>query len=259
VRDVHLVVDDPGGDGIPFVWCHGLTSSRTLEDSVGVFEWLRLESLRVIRYDARGHGGSDGTPDASAYTWPALAADLVGVMDAVGIERCAAGGASLGGATALHLATAMPSRVARLVLVIPPTAWETRASSRHLNLAGARLVDDVGPQAVVEVLRQQPPLAVLGDHGQRWRDEGLRQVLEMDRTLLSAIFRGAAESDLPSADDLASIVAPTLLLAWSDDSTHPVSTAEQLADILPNAQLHVADDLAGIRSWTPLIDDFLHG
>jgi hypothetical protein len=58
--------------------------------------------------------------------------------------------------------------------------------------------------------------------------------------LLAAIYRGA-------------------VLAWSGDPTHPVSTADQLADLLPNAQLHVADDLAGIRSWTGLIYEFLDG
>ena len=241
------------------MWAHGLTSSRALEDALGLFGWLGLDSLRVIRYDARGHGGSGGSPDAAVYTWPALAEDLLGVMDAVGVRRCAVGGASLGSATALHAAMAMPSRVERLVLVIPPTAWETRAASRDLNLAGARLVDDVGPQAVVDVLQQQPPLAVLGELGERWRDEGLRQLLDMDRALLSAIYRGAAASDLPPAPVLSSVVAPTLLLAWSGDPAHPVSTARQLADALPNAQLHVADDLGGIRSWPLVINEFLDG
>ena len=259
VRGVHLLVDDPGGDGIPLVWAHGLTSSRALEDAFGLFGWSGLDGLRVIRYDARGHGGSDGSPDPATYTWPALAEDLLGVMDVVGIRRCAIGGASMGCATAIHVATIMPSRVDRLVLVIPPTAWETRAASRDLNLAGARLVDDVGPRAVVDVLQQQPPLAVLGELGERWRDEGLRQLLEMDRPLLAAIYRGAAASDLPPATVLSSVVAPTLLLAWSGDPTHPVSTARQLADTLPNAQLHVADDLDGIRSWPLLINDFLVG
>lgn len=218
---------------------------------------MRLDGVRVIRYDARGHGDSEGTADAASYTWPELAADLVGVLDVVGIERCAVGGASLGCATALLAATVVPSRVEQLVLVIPPTAWEERVATRGLNLTGARLVDDVGPRAVVDVLAQQPPLAVLGEHGERWRDEGLRQLLEMDHALLPAIFRGAAASDLPPAEVLASVTAPTLLLAWSDDPTHPVSTARQLASILPNAQLHVADDLDSIRGWPLLISDFL--
>ena len=257
VRGVDLAVDDPGGDGVPFVWAHGLTSCGALEDSVGVFGWRRLERARVIRYDARGHGASGGTPDAATYTWPELSADLLGVMDAAGIDRCAAGGASMGCATAIHAAVAMPSRVERLVLVIPPTAWETRAASRDLNLAGARLLEDAGPQAVVDALQQQPPLAVLGDLGERWRDAGHQQLLEMDSGLLPSIFRGAASSDLPSVDVIASVAAPALVLAWSGDATHPVSTAERLADALPNAHLHIADDLAAIRGWTGLVDDFL--
>ena len=259
MRGIELAVDDPGGDGIPFVWGHGLISSRAVEDAAGVFGWVGLDGVRVIRYDARGHGGSDGAPDPATYTWPALAADLLGVMDAVGIDRGAVGGASMGCATALHAAVSAPSRVDRLVLAIPPTAWATRPAARRLNLAGAELVEDAGVQPVADALRQQPPLAVLGEHGDRWRDEGLRRLLETEPRLVAAIYRGAAGSDLPSAGVLASITAPALVLAWSGDPAHPISTAEQLADVLPDARLHVADDLTGIVRWRALVGDFLAG
>ena len=47
VRGVDLAVDDPGGDGVPFVWAHGLTSCGALEDSVGVGIRWKLPMLMI--------------------------------------------------------------------------------------------------------------------------------------------------------------------------------------------------------------------
>jgi pimeloyl-ACP methyl ester carboxylesterase len=58
------------------------------EDDVGLFDWVHtLRGIRLIRYDARGHGGSKATYRPEDYQWPALAADMLGLADALGVER----------------------------------------------------------------------------------------------------------------------------------------------------------------------------
>ncbi len=74
---------------------------------------------------------------------------------------------------------------------------------------------------------------------------------------MAAVFRGAAHADLPGPDAVATIAAPTLILAWSGDPGHPVSTAERLADLLPNAELSVASTLGELFAWTDRVADFL--
>jgi 3-oxoadipate enol-lactonase len=74
-----------------------------------------------------------------------------------------------------------------------------------------------------------------------------------------SILRGAALSDLPTREELHGVVVPTLILAWTGDPAHPVSTAETLAELMVMSELHVASDLAGVRRWPQLVRDFLGG
>jgi pimeloyl-ACP methyl ester carboxylesterase len=73
----------------------------------------------VSAFDLRGHGYSDKPLDPAAYTLDALAAHVVEVMDALGIERAVLVGHSMGGGIAVRAATSAPERVAGLVLLAP--------------------------------------------------------------------------------------------------------------------------------------------
>jgi 3-oxoadipate enol-lactonase len=84
--------------------------------------------------------------------------------------------------------------------------------------------------------------------------EGLpetRPDVEVD--LLPALFRGAASTDLPSPEAVATIGVPTTLLAWIDDPAHPLSTAEALLELLPAARLEVASTRADVESWPAIL------
>jgi hypothetical protein len=75
--------------------------------------------------------------------------------------------------------------------------------------------------------------------------------------LLPAALRGAAASDLPEEDLVRAVAAPALLLAWDTDPGHPISTAERLVELLPNAELHVARRLRDVGTWTDRLESFL--
>jgi pimeloyl-ACP methyl ester carboxylesterase len=246
LRDVELAYEE-SGEGRTLVWGHGLSSSRSNEDDFGLLDWARLaDACRLLRYDARGHGESGFTSEPTGYSWEELALDQLALADAVGIDGYVAGGASMGCGTALHAAVVAPERVRALLLLIPPTAWETRQAQIGIWEQVADLIEGSGIDAVVTGLKAMPvpdPLVGRDD----WAEAMERSVRAADPRRLAGVFRGAAYADLPARPQIAALDVPALILAWSGDPGHPESTATELADLLPRADLfvaHTGDELA---------------
>lgn len=108
VDNARLWVEDEG-DGPPILFVHGgLGDSRLWEP---VTAQLR-DAFRCVRYDLRFWGRSSGPAEPFSFV-----RDAVGVLDALGIERAALVGLSMGGGTALDVALAHPERVTALVHV----------------------------------------------------------------------------------------------------------------------------------------------
>jgi pimeloyl-ACP methyl ester carboxylesterase len=261
VREAHVEVGGAvlqvrrRGSGPPFLWGHGLTSSMAREDDAGLFDWSRLTADReLVRYDARGHGRSGHAGGEDAYGWGALAGDLFAVADACGFDTFAAGGASMGAATTLHAAVARPDRIEAMVLVIPPTAWESRPAQRAVYEGSALLVEEAGIGGLMEARAALPPPPLLADH-----PELLGVPPDVHPSVLPTVFRGAASTDLPPLDQLATLDQPTLVLAWEGDPAHPVSTARALAAALIRAELVVASGLADVTLWPARVAAFLRG
>jgi 3-oxoadipate enol-lactonase len=91
--------------------------------------------FRVIRYDARGHGGSK--PPAGPVTIDDLGRDAVALLDRLGLTRVHVCGVSLGGMTAQWLAAHAPDRVDRIVIANDPQGYAACcAAVRDLDLRG---------------------------------------------------------------------------------------------------------------------------
>jgi 3-oxoadipate enol-lactonase len=238
------------GSGPVVIQAHGMTSSRDNDQAMG-FDFAALAAThRLVRYDARGHGESTGRAVPEDYTWPNLAADLLALIaEVAGGKPVDVIGASMGVGTALHAVLREPTALRRLVLVVPPTAWETRAAQAAAYRAGADLVAGQGLAAFVSLAARLPVPPAVG---------GLTTVPQVSEALLPAVMRGAALTDLPAPTALASVTQPTLILPWAADPGHPESTAELLGTLLPNATVRpparTPDDLA---AWTPVVEEFL--
>ncbi|QBI53231.1 alpha/beta fold hydrolase [Streptomonospora litoralis] len=106
---------DPAAAGVPVLLVHGFGSDFELN-------WVRtgwtraLAELPVFGCDLRGHGGSGKPHDPAAYTPARFTADLLGLLDALEIERVDVVGYSLGARLAWETALARPDRVRRGVL-----------------------------------------------------------------------------------------------------------------------------------------------
>lgn len=249
---VECTLDRPGatiaftdaGRGPAVVRAHGLFASRERERRFGL-DWSALESgRRLVSYDARGHGRSTGEPDPRSYRWSELGADLIALAREVSPEKPVdAVGASMGCATVLHAAAQRPDVFRRLVLVIPPAAWESRVPDEAMYNAGATLVEQLGAGAFVGLCRKLPLPPVLAEM------VDYEFAIDVSPELLPAVLRGAGASDLPPRDVVSQLEQPTLILAWSGDAGHPIATAEILAHELPAADLHVSHTFAEVQSW----------
>lgn len=238
---------DPPSAGTPItVVAHGMSSSREAMDGDGVFDWSPVgeDGRGLVRYDARGHGRSTGGTDPVDFTWTWLAEDLLAVIETVSPDGPVdVIGMSMGTASALYAALRAPDRIRRLVLAIPPTAWDTRASHVAGYRDGADIVDEAGIDAFLAAAAEQPQPPILETLQRRPYTADVRA------ECFAALLRGAADSDLPDPAELTRVTHPTLLLPWDTDPGHPVSTAERLADALPNATLQIARTPDEVRGW----------
>lgn len=250
------------GNKPPFIWGHTLMGSIASDE---VLDFLDFDCLakqaRLIRYDARGHGLSEGTYRSFNYQWLQLADDMLALADQQGAQSFIAGGQSMGSATSLYAAMIAPKRVKGLVLMNPPTAWETREKQSKLYQFLSEFIRYAGPRALAKVAALRPDKVMpmwIPRHKQRSKAV-LGSIGAMNRKSLTKILRGAAASDMPTREELSSIQAPALILAWADDPTHPISTARDMAASLPNATLVIAKNAREIDEWPEITAAFLAG
>jgi pimeloyl-ACP methyl ester carboxylesterase len=246
VPGAELAVELSDEGGHPVVQLHGLTSSRQRDRLLNLDLGVGLSGTRLLRYDARGHGRSTGRPVPDDYRWPALAEDLLRLLDAwFPGEKVHGVGPSMGCATLLHAAMRDPERFDGLTLMLPPTAWATRAAKSDEYLGAAALVEKRGLDAFVAAGAGYPPVPA-----QRGVPETLPDV---SPEVFPSLFRGAAMSDLPTLEAIATIQASVTILAWTEDPGHPLSTARALAGVLPHATLHIASTPEDVASWPAIL------
>lgn len=243
---VRLAYDVTGDEGPAVVALHGLTSSRKREELMRLDVASRVPGVRLLRYDARGHGRSTGRSRPDDYQWPRLASDLLALLDEVFPDEPVHGvGPSMGTATLLYAALAQPERFASLTLMLPPTAWASRRARAADYEAAASLVETEGLAAFIRSDDDLPRPPAVSD-----APVGVPDVAP---GLLPSVMRGAASSDLPRPQVVAQIAVPTLVLAWTQDEGHPVSTAEALTSLLPQTRLRIAETPDDLTQWPGLV------
>ena len=246
------------GNGPVLIWAHDAFAS--VDDDDRADHLVDLHELtttnRVVRFDAVGHGRSAGVFDPADHEWAARGATLVDLAHRLEITRFAAGGTGAGAATALHAAVRAPGRVDRLVLVAPTTDWNVPDPVRRLpRPVGLGLL--IGVAEPMRLAGRCTPLPPRRDRVARHGAAGFRRLVRAPRHQFSAVLIGAARSTWPDADELAALEIPTLVLAHRGDPVHPVRTAVELADTLPQGRLEVATDTDDVSGWTERIAAFL--
>ena len=250
--------DEDGSDG----------SASEEEEEVGLenLENLKDEKVRIVRYNARGHGYSSPAETSSQAKWENMAADMLKVANLKQQTRISKktgkekkqklilGGASMGAAVVLHAAVqrgdVFPDG---MVLVIPPTIYEQR-KKREKNLKKKALEGPPPPPR----LRKPRPIFD-GEPEEVYVPRATVEFGMRDESYV-AVSVGAAQSNLPPPEEISNVVAkvPCLLLAWDcGDKTHPVKSAEELKKLIPHCEMHVAKTLEDTEQWPRMIRDFI--
>lgn len=105
------------GTGDPVVLLHGFTDSRHSWRETGHVDALVAAGRQAILIDCRGHGDSGKPHDPAAYGPKHRVADMLAVLDQLGIRRADLIGYSMGGVIALMAALLMPGRVGALAVI----------------------------------------------------------------------------------------------------------------------------------------------
>ncbi|NEE02937.1 3-oxoadipate enol-lactonase [Phytoactinopolyspora halotolerans] len=177
-------------------------------------------SFRVIRYDHLGHGASEVPP--GPYSIEGLAADLIGLLDELGVRRAHLGGLSLGGMVALQAAAAFPERVDRLAVIcssahLPPAdGWRERAATVR-DGGMAAVADRVVARWFTSAFAETAAAKALYDDLLRTPAEGYAGCCE-----------AIAAMDLRPV--LSQVRSPTLVVAGEQDPATPIEHARTVAD-----------------------------
>jgi pimeloyl-ACP methyl ester carboxylesterase len=210
VNGLHLYFEEHG-DGPPLVLLHG--GLLTLDLNFGVAIPVLAKRHRVIAVELQGHGR---TADIDrAMTFENLAADVVGLLDHLGIEQADVFGFSLGGLTTYQLLLGHPARIRRAVV------------------ASADFRNDRGGEAHPERLPTEADFAAMRDaYAAVAPDPGNFDAFAEKTVTLVHGFGGWKDQEVRG------IQLPVLVLVGDTDFVL-VPNAAEATGLLPNGQLAV--------------------
>jgi pimeloyl-ACP methyl ester carboxylesterase len=235
VRLYHRIQGDPGGEALVLV--HGWPDSWYSFSRVLA---LLPQRYRAVAMDLRGFGRSD-RPDAG-YAMDDLAADVLAALDALGIQRAALIGHSMGTFVARRAAQLAPDRVAKLVL-IGSAATPVNDVTREVAALLTDLPDPV-PLAFAREFQASTVHARLPD---AFFDGIVAESAAAPEHVWRKAFDGLMAFD--DTADLARITAPTLLVWGAHDGLFDRTQQDRLVAAIPDARLIVYPDAGHCPNW----------
>ena len=200
----------------------------------------------VLRYDTRGAGMSEKI--RGTVTFDTMAADLIALLDALGIGRVALAGCAVGGGIVLNTAARFPERITALVAMGPATG--VAPDRRAATVARAEAIETRGPAGVIEesfAASYAPELRHDLEQYRRFRARWLAN----DPKSYGAIYRMLVDANV--TDELAAIACPALLLAGTNDRLRPPALVEPLAKMMRNARFQALEMGHFMAVQTPAI------
>ncbi|MBM3140953.1 MAG: alpha/beta hydrolase [Chloroflexi bacterium] len=253
VNGVELYYEEHG-QGRPVLFHHGYTGSHDGWETVIP---LLADRYRCIAMDARGAGESERA--GGGYTIAQYAADVVGMADALGLDRFTYVGHSMGGGIGMWLGLEHAARLDRLVLVASiPADGTVSDPALHERAAEQRRAADAEG-----MFRQRRALAARPESLDESR---VRRAVQRALSVSEGHFEDSwrAMRDLRVGERLASLTTPTLVIAGAADGLLQANLTDFMR--LPNATLHVFSRVGhGVPTDTPdrvaeVLADFMeHG
>jgi 3-oxoadipate enol-lactonase len=217
INGQRIYFEDTGGDGPVVVLGHGFLMDH--EMFVHQVAALR-DQYRVITWDERGFGltESDGQP----FSYWDSAADCLGLMDHLGIDRAVVGGMSQGGFLSLRAALTAPEKVRGLILL------DTASVAEHPEVAAGyqQMIDTWASVGAVDELAEIIANIIIADPAEnpvwiaKWQARPKESIVQPGACLLS-------RDDI--TDRLGEITCPALVIHGTEDTAITMDKAEILA------------------------------
>lgn len=270
INDNELAVEVLGPEGAPVVLAHhgapGLGSRAEPRASFG-----RLaDEYRVVVFDARGSGESEGSGVFSHEQW---AADLDGLREWAGAESIVVAGGSYGGFMAMEYAIRYPERVRAVVLRDTSPDHSNMHRARENALATDRVTIDMAKFDRIDTGQVRDD----DDLRDCWREilplyDHVYDPEAVERKVAATPYRYEAHNhafsvNMPAYDitaQLPGITAPVLVTVGRTDWITPVECSERIVDLVPNARLAVFEhsghspQVEEAEAWTATVREFLH-
>lgn len=226
LRSVRLHYELAGPDDAPVVMFSNSLGADLSMWSLQVSDFSRR--YRVLRYDSRGHGES--SLPAGPHNLPALAGDVLDLLDYLTIPIVSLCGLSLGGMTGLWLAQHAPKRIRRVI-----------ACSSAAKIGTQETWD-----ARIGLVRREGMAAVVPGILERWftapfHASSPQTVQALRRTLESISADGyaagcAAVRDADLREGLSAVAVPALVVNGASDPVTPPADGRWLASQIPRAR-----------------------
>jgi len=231
--DVRIDGADGADRRAAIVLIHGFPLLREIWDEQSA---ALARTHRVVLPDLRGMGASS-VPDGP-YLMETLASDVAAALDALGIERAAIAGHSLGGYVALAFARMFAERVTHLALVCSRLA----ADSPEQAAARCELADRIERDGDPGALTDQYLPRLFAPQAYAERADLVERVRAMARRCsvegLASMLRGMAMR--VAADDIApDLDVPVRIVAGGHDAVVPQAESAAMARAFPRGRLTV--------------------
>lgn len=266
--DISLRVTEAGEGGRPVLLVHGFTADSG--EVAGVLEPLAERGWHAVAPDLRGHGGSDRPTDAGAYTFEQMAGDIVALADALGWDRFALVGHSMGGAVAQLVALEHPDRLTGLVLA-STFHGPVPGITRELVELGRWVVREAGMTGLADAMdarRAENPESMAAIERLQEARPGYA---EQSRARLEAtspeMWMALAPRFVDFPDQLAALAevdVPTAVIVGELDSTM-LDDCRRIAGAIPGATLTVIPGAGHVpqveqpEAWEVAVLSFLAG
>ncbi|WP_277453791.1 alpha/beta hydrolase [Janibacter sp. DB-40] len=248
------------GEGDPVLLIHGSGPGVSAYANWRVVLPELSRTHRVIAPDVLGFGYTE-RPEGVTYDMATWTEHLVGLMDALGIEKAAVVGNSFGGALALNVAAHHPERVSRLVLMgavgVPFEITEGLDKVWGFEPSLENMVD------LMDVFAYDRSL--LTEDLARLRLEAATRpgVHEAYSSMFPAPRQNSVEAMTIPDQDIRAITQPTLIIHGRDDEVIPLSNSMRLHELIEQSQLHVFGQcghwvqIEHTKDFTQLVEAFL--
>ncbi|MFD3002460.1 alpha/beta fold hydrolase [Pontibacter toksunensis] len=240
------------GSGEPLLLIMGITAPGTVWEK-HVADWEK--DFRCILVDNRGVGRSD--KPVGPYTSAQMADDCAGLLEALQIQEARVVGCSMGSIIAQQLVLRHPEKVRSLVLMCTWARCDNTAKAvfQHMMHSKARLRPEEFALFIQLLIYSKAS----------WENEIMFAELEEGRRQAAVDphpqplhgLEGQAVACVTHhvLDKLYEVQKPTLVIGGAEDSFTPAWMAEEVADAIPHAELHLYPKSGHAFHWEN-IDDF---